>query len=80
MPANLALRLSSSQKNSGAKKIATAVEARMPPITPVPIARRLFAPFFFWLLESLSVRSAGKKAGAGGAAPAAAPHAKREGD
>ena len=36
--------LSSIQKNSGAKKIATTVEARMPPITPVPIARRLFAP------------------------------------
>ena len=35
---------SSIQKKSGAKKIATRVEASMPPITPVPIARRLFAP------------------------------------
>ncbi|HET9044452.1 MAG TPA: efflux RND transporter permease subunit, partial [Burkholderiales bacterium] len=44
-----------------------------------------FAPLFFWLLESMSGRAAGKQATAGaatpgGAAPAAAPHAKREGD
>jgi hydrophobe/amphiphile efflux-1 (HAE1) family protein len=39
-----------------------------------------FAPFFFWLLESLSARAAGKRVVAGGAAPATAPHAKREGD
>jgi len=46
-----------------------------------------FAPFFFWLLESLSQKFAGKKvaaAPAGGAAlggaAANAPHAKREGD
>jgi multidrug efflux pump len=38
-----------------------------------------FAPFFFWLLESLSARAAGKQAAAGGAVTAA-PHAKREGD
>ena len=42
-----------------------------------------FAPLFFWMLESLSARFGGKKAapaGAhGGAAPAAAPHAKHEG-
>ena len=35
---------SSIQKNSGAKNTATTVEATMPPITPVPMARRLFAP------------------------------------
>ena len=40
----LRLRLSSSQKNSGAKITATIIDARMPPITPVPIARRLLAP------------------------------------
>jgi multidrug efflux pump len=43
-----------------------------------------FAPLFFWMLESLSARLGGKKpatAGAhGGPAPAAAAHAKREGD
>jgi multidrug efflux pump len=42
-----------------------------------------FAPFFFWLLESLSARAAGKQAAAGGAhggVSLAAPHAKREGD
>ncbi len=43
-----------------------------------------FAPLFFWLLESLSARSGGKKPAPavahGGAAPAAAPHAPREGD
>jgi len=42
-----------------------------------------FAPLFFWLLEGLSAKFAGKQAAAaahGGAAPAAAPHAKREGD
>jgi multidrug efflux pump len=43
-----------------------------------------FAPFFFWLLESTSAKFAGKQAAAaaapGGAAPAGAPHAKREGD
>ena len=43
-----------------------------------------FAPLFFWLLESLSGRFAGRKPAAGtahgGPAPAAAPHAKREGD
>jgi multidrug efflux pump len=43
-----------------------------------------FAPLFFWLLESLSARFGGTKpatAGAhGGPAPAAAAHAKREGD
>ncbi|MGH8696648.1 MAG: efflux RND transporter permease subunit, partial [Burkholderiales bacterium] len=43
-----------------------------------------FAPLFFWMLESVSARFGGKKAapaGArGGAAAAAAPHAKREGD
>jgi multidrug efflux pump len=42
-----------------------------------------FAPFFFWLLESLSARVAGRKAAAGsahGGAAAAAAHAKREGD
>ncbi len=43
-----------------------------------------FAPLFFWMLESLSARFGGKKpapAGAhGGPAPAAAAHAKREGD
>ncbi len=44
-----------------------------------------FAPLFFWMLESVSAKFAGKKAaaataGRGGAAPAAAPHAKREGD
>ncbi len=43
-PANFRLIDSSSQKNSGAKNTATKVEARMPPITPVPIARRLLAP------------------------------------
>ncbi len=35
-----------------------------------------FAPLFFWLLESMSQKFAGRKAGA---APAAAPHAPREG-
>jgi multidrug efflux pump len=51
-----------------------------------------FAPLFFWMLESVSTRFGGKKAAPapaqgsalapaqGGAAPAAAPHAKREGD
>jgi multidrug efflux pump len=43
-----------------------------------------FAPLFFWLLESLSARFGGRKPAPatahGGAAPAAAPHAKREGD
>jgi multidrug efflux pump len=43
-----------------------------------------FAPFFFWLLESLSQKFAGKKkkaaAAAHGAAAAGTPHAKREGD
>jgi multidrug efflux pump len=39
-----------------------------------------FAPFYFWLLESLSARATVKRAAAGGAPPAAAPHAKREGD
>ena len=43
-----------------------------------------FAPFFFWMLESLSAKFAGKKAAAGaapgGMAAAAAPHAKREGE
>jgi multidrug efflux pump len=38
-----------------------------------------FAPLFFWMLESLSARFAGKPA-AGGAAPAAAPQARREDD
>ncbi len=36
--------LSSIQKKSGAKKIPMTVEATMPPMTPVPMARRLFAP------------------------------------
>jgi multidrug efflux pump len=44
----------------------------------------LFAPLFFWLLESVSARFGGERrahAGAhGGPAPAAAAHAKREGD
>jgi hypothetical protein len=35
---------SSRKKKSGAKITATSMDARMPPITPVPIARRLFAP------------------------------------
>jgi hypothetical protein len=43
-----------------------------------------FAPLFFWMLESVSAKFAGKKAapaGAhGGAAPAGAPHARRSGD
>jgi multidrug efflux pump len=42
-----------------------------------------FAPLFFWLLESVSARFGGAKAAVGvrgGAVPAAAPHAKREGD
>jgi hydrophobe/amphiphile efflux-1 (HAE1) family protein len=43
-----------------------------------------FAPLFFWLLESMSARFAGKQAAAGtvhgGAAVAAAPQAKREDD
>ena len=42
-----------------------------------------FAPLFFWMLESLSARFAGKKAGpaaAPGGAVTAAAHAKREGD
>ena len=43
-----------------------------------------FAPLFFWMLESVSARFGGTKAAAGeahgGAVPAAAPHAKREGD
>jgi multidrug efflux pump len=43
-----------------------------------------FAPLFFWILESLSARLGRKKASPGGAhggaAPAAVPHAKREGD
>jgi multidrug efflux pump len=43
-----------------------------------------FAPLFFWMLESLSARFGGTKpasgAAHGGATPAAAPHAKREGD
>jgi len=38
-----------------------------------------FVPLFFWLLESLSERFAGKKVAAGGAVTSAA-HAKREGD
>ena len=42
--ANRSLIDSSSQKNSGTKKIAISVEASMPPITPVPMARRLLAP------------------------------------
>jgi len=39
-----------------------------------------FVPLFFWMLESLSERSAAKKekAAAAGPAPAALPHAKRE--
>ncbi|HLB15916.1 MAG TPA: multidrug efflux RND transporter permease subunit [Burkholderiales bacterium] len=44
----------------------------------------LFAPLFFWMLESMSQRVAGEKAAAagahGGPAPAAAAHAKREGN
>ncbi len=43
-----------------------------------------FAPLFFWLLESMSRKFAGGKgpatAAAGGAAPAGAAHAQREGD
>jgi multidrug efflux pump len=43
-----------------------------------------FAPLFFWLLESMSAKFAGKRGeaegGHGGGAPVAAPHAKREGD
>ncbi|MFO1363084.1 MAG: multidrug efflux RND transporter permease subunit [Burkholderiales bacterium] len=44
-----------------------------------------FAPLFFWMLESLSARVGGSKAAPagpahGGAAPAAAPQAQREGD
>jgi multidrug efflux pump len=51
-----------------------------------------FAPLFFWMLESMSARFGRKKAtpgeaqgsapapAQGGAAPAAAPHAKRAGD
>jgi multidrug efflux pump len=43
-----------------------------------------FAPFFFWLLESLSQKFAGKKEKAApaahGGAVAGAPHARREGD
>ncbi len=44
----------------------------------------LFSPLFFWILETMSERLAGNKRAAatahGGAAPAAAAHAKREGD
>jgi multidrug efflux pump len=45
----------------------------------------LFAPLFFWLLESLGEWFGGRKAAAaggahGGAAPASAAHARREGD
>jgi multidrug efflux pump len=44
----------------------------------------LFAPLFFWLLESMSARFGGKRAAPaaapGGPAPAAAAHAKRDGD
>jgi multidrug efflux pump len=43
-----------------------------------------FAPLFFWMLESVSARFGGQKAAPGGAhggaAPAAVPHARREGD
>ncbi|HWS14090.1 MAG TPA: efflux RND transporter permease subunit, partial [Rhodocyclaceae bacterium] len=43
-----------------------------------------FAPLFFWMLESMSEKFAGRKAAAGashgGAVPAAAPHLKREED
>jgi len=43
-----------------------------------------FAPLFFWMLESLSQRFAGKRPAAGGAhggsVPASAPQARREGD
>jgi hydrophobe/amphiphile efflux-1 (HAE1) family protein len=39
-----------------------------------------FAPLFFWMLESLSARAARKKTASGGPAPAAAPHAPREGE
>jgi multidrug efflux pump len=41
-----------------------------------------FAPLFFWMLESMSQKFAGRPAGAGhdGATPAVAPQAKREGD
>lgn len=44
----------------------------------------LFTPLFFWILESMSERFGGRKAAPdephGGAAPVAAPHAKRESD
>ena len=39
-----------------------------------------FAPLFFWMLETLSQKFSGGKVAAGGAAPAGAPHAPREGD
>ncbi len=44
-----------------------------------------FAPLFFWMLESMSARFGGEESGRRGrtrrrSAPAAAPHAKREGD
>jgi multidrug efflux pump len=42
-----------------------------------------FVPLFFWLLESMSERFAARKPAAGGAqggAPAAQPHAKRDGE
>ncbi len=38
-----------------------------------------FAPLFFWMLESMSQKFARKPAAAGGAAPAEASHATREG-
>ena len=38
-----------------------------------------FVPLFFWLLESMSQKFARKPAAAGGAAPAEASHATREG-
>lgn len=40
----------------------------------------LFAPLFFWMLESLSAKFAGKSAAHGAAASASAPQRQREGD
>jgi hypothetical protein len=43
-PSNRSDTDSSRKKNVGANTTATIIDARMPPITPVPIARRLLAP------------------------------------
>jgi multidrug efflux pump len=75
------LALSSGPGANSLRAIGTGVIGGILASTVVAV---FFAPLFFWMLESMSARFGGKKAAAGaahgGTAPAAAPHAKREGD